>query len=213
VSSKKGHHNDSNSRNDSGIGPDALLALNNALLNAKENKTGILEANKDEASKIVLRKLCPDCNDVPVDNESNNNSKEGSSTNCPKGGIVLQNGITLCPSCNRKRSERKEIIMEIHETEMKYGRDLQIISEEFYKPIQIAGLLSKDQLDMIFLNVVELMEMSGQLTGLLKRDIESACTLRNDEELTSVNVGKIFLEIGESMMTAFQTYCTRQVRF
>jgi hypothetical protein len=158
------------------------------------------------ANKLVLRKLCPDCNDVPVDNDDNFEGPRQSEPSVP------QNGITLCISCNRKRSERKEIIMEIHETEMKYGRDLQIISEEFYKPIQIAGLLTKEQLDQIFLNVVELMEISAQLTALLKLDIQAACNERGDEDLTSVNVGKIFLEIGESMMTAFQTYCTRQVR-
>lgn len=150
-------------------------------------------------NKLILRKLCPDCNDVPVENGDFDAEADRKHT------------TLLCSSCNRKRSERKEIITEIHETEMKYGRDLQIILEEFYKPIQIAGLLTKEQLDQIFLNVVELMEISAQLTALLKVELQSARVDRGDEDFDSVNVGKIFLEIGESMMMAFQAYCTRQV--
>lgn len=150
--------------------------------------------NNVVSNKLVLRKLCPDCNDVPIE-----------------GDKTEKNIHTLCHSCNRKRSERKEIITEIHETEMKYGRDLAIISEEFYKPIQIAGLLNKEQLDQIFLNVGELMEISAQLTILLKTEISAAIIERSDEDLVSVNVGKLFLDFGESMMEAFGTYCTRQV--
>jgi RhoGEF, Guanine nucleotide exchange factor for Rho/Rac/Cdc42-like GTPases len=39
------------------------------------------------------------------------------------------------------RAERREIILEIIETEEKYGRDLQIIIDEFYKPMLVAGEL------------------------------------------------------------------------
>jgi hypothetical protein len=34
---------------------------------------------------------------------------------------------SVCLSCAKRRSERKEIITEIIETEVKYGRDLRII--------------------------------------------------------------------------------------
>jgi hypothetical protein len=39
------------------------------------------------------------------------------------------------------------------ETELKYGRDLRIMAEEFYRPMLVAGLLAQEQLDAIFLNV------------------------------------------------------------
>lgn len=125
--------------------------------------------------------------------------------------------LPLCRSCNRKRNEKREIIMEIYETEMKYGRDLRIVSEEFYKPIQVAGLLTKEQLDQIFLNVDQLSEINQQLTIRLKEAIQLAQVTTNDKEVEhkttaeDVNVGKIFLELGEGMMTAFESYCTRQV--
>ena len=47
------------------------------------------------------------------------------------------NGPT-CLSCAKRRCERKEIITEIIETEIKYGRDLRIILEEFYRPMQVS---------------------------------------------------------------------------
>jgi hypothetical protein len=117
--------------------------------------------------------------------------------------------LELCRSCSRKRSERKEIILEIYETELKYGRDLRIVADEFFNPIQVAGLLSKEQLDQIFLNVNQLIEINSELTSLLKTAIDQANGAQ-DEDLGSVTIGRIFLEIGEKMMSAFDSYCTRQ---
>lgn len=45
----------------------------------------------------------------------------------------------ICEKCTKMRAERREIILEIIETEEKYGRDLQIIIDEFYKPMLVAG--------------------------------------------------------------------------
>ena len=69
---------------------------------------------------------------------------------------------TLCTKCTNRRSERKEIITEIVETEVKYGRDLRIIVEEFYRPMLVAGLLSPDLLATIFLNVDELIQVNNK---------------------------------------------------
>ena len=59
----------------------------------------------------------------------------------------------MCRKCGKRRSERREIISELLETELKYGRDLQIMVDEFYRPMLVAGLLTQEQLDAIFLNV------------------------------------------------------------
>lgn len=45
----------------------------------------------------------------------------------------------VCRKCAKRRAERREIITEIVETEEKYGRDLKIILDEFYKPMLVAG--------------------------------------------------------------------------
>ena len=118
------------------------------------------------------------------------------------------NGST-CPSCAKRRCERKDIITEIIETEIKYGRDLRIILEEFYRPMQVAGLLSHEQLSAIFLNVEELTEVNRQFTEALRDVIEIALD-EGDEDLCTVKIGQIFKE-AEPMLGAFKSYCVRQV--
>ena len=97
---------------------------------------------------------------------------------CPDCELAIVEGEeTICAKCLLRRSERKEIITEIVETEGKYGRDLRIIVEEFYRfvtliwmglnkislsrPMLVAGLLSSDQLASIFLNVEQLIQVSA----------------------------------------------------
>ncbi|KAH1003997.1 uncharacterized protein LOC109534518 [Dendroctonus ponderosae] len=119
-----------------------------------------------------------------------------------------ENDPLLCRKCVKKRSERKEIITEIVETEEKYSRDLQIILEEFYQPMLVAGLLTADQLSAIFLNVEELLENSQALAERLRDAVEIALE-QGDDDLLTVNIGKLFLEAAP-MLHAFETYCVRQ---
>ncbi|XP_029053185.2 uncharacterized protein LOC114880883 isoform X1 [Osmia bicornis bicornis] len=126
--------------------------------------------------------------------------------------LITDSGVVyapfVCRKCSKKRVERKEIITEIVETELKYGRDLQIILEEFHRPMLRAGLLTSDQLTAIFLNVEELLEHNLVLAEKLKDAVEFAQE-SGDEDLLTVDVGKIFLE-SERMLHAFESYCTRQ---
>lgn len=105
--------------------------------------------------------------------------------------------------------ERKEIITEVVETEVKYGRDLRIIVEEFYRPMLVAGLLTSDLLAAIFLNVDELIQVNSRFAETLRDAVEIAAE-HGDEDLTTVNVGRLFLD-SISMLRAFESYCTRQV--
>ena len=115
----------------------------------------------------------------------------------------------LCKKCSHRRSERKEIITEIVETEVKYGRDLRIIVEEFYRPMLVAGLLSSELLATIFLNVDELIQVNNKFAEMLKDALEAASE-QGEDDFTGVNIGAIFLDsIG--MLRAFESYCTRQV--
>lgn len=86
----------------------------------------------------------------------------------------------VCRKCSKKRAERKEIITEIVETEQKYGRDLQIILEEFHRPMLRAGLLTSEQLSAIFLNVEELLEHNLVLAEKLKDSVEIAQVRRRN---------------------------------
>ncbi|GFU93341.1 myosin-M heavy chain [Trichonephila clavipes] len=74
----------------------------------------------------------------------------------------------VCKKCDKKRSERKEIVTEIVETEFKYGKDLIVIKEEFKAPMEVAGLLTKEQLNGVFLNLDELILVNAQFSEKLK---------------------------------------------
>ena len=100
--------------------------------------------------------------------------------------------------------------MEIYETEVKYGRDLRIIVEEFYRPMLVAGLLTSDQLAGIFLNAEELIQVNSAFSNMLKEALDIAVDNNEDDDLCSVNIGKIFLD-GLFMLRAYESYCTRQV--
>ena len=117
--------------------------------------------------------------------------------------------MTLCKKCSNRRCERKDTITEIVETEIKYGRDLRIIVEEFYRPMLIAGLLSSDMLANIFLNVDELIQVNNKFAEMLKNALELASE-QGDDDFTAVNIGSIFVQ-SLGMLRAFESYCTRQV--
>ncbi|KAK7071897.1 hypothetical protein SK128_016504 [Halocaridina rubra] len=136
--------------------------------------------------------LCDDC-DSPVD------------THVTNSGVVY--APLVCRRCSRRRQERKEILTEIMETEIKYGRDLRVMIDEFYRPILVAGLLTRDQLSEIFLNVEELLEHNRTFALQLRDALEIALD-QGDEDLLTVNVAKIFLHAAP-MLHAFENYCVR----
>ncbi|XP_058832718.1 uncharacterized protein LOC131690757 [Topomyia yanbarensis] len=171
-------------RNDSGVGSETSKTSRSKWQNP--GSTSLLD-------KISPIHLCEDC-DGPVE------------TQITESGVMY--APLVCRKCGKKRAERKEIITEIVETEEKYGRDLQIILEEFYQPMLVAGLLSQDQLSAIFLNVEELLE-NNQFLAERMRDALDIATEQGDEDLLTVNVGKIFLEAAP-MLHAFESYCVRQ---
>ncbi|XP_028664142.2 LOW QUALITY PROTEIN: uncharacterized protein si:dkey-91i10.2 [Erpetoichthys calabaricus] len=114
----------------------------------------------------------------------------------------------LCEKCAKLRTERKEAILEFINTESSYGEDLRIIREEFYVPMQTAGLLTCDQLSVVFSNVQELIEVNENFTEVLQDAIDQAFD-QGDEDLLTVCIGEIFLEF-VNMLPAFQTYCLQQ---
>ncbi|KAJ8935314.1 hypothetical protein NQ318_019482 [Aromia moschata] len=139
-------------------------------------------------------------------------SKQEITVSCEDCDFLLESKVEneplICRKCIKKRTERKEIITEIVETEEKYSRDLQIILEEFYQPMLVAGLLTPEQLSAIFLNVEELLENSQALAERLRDAVEIALE-QGDDDLLTVNIGKLFLDAAP-MLHAFETYCVRQ---
>lgn len=73
----------------------------------------------------------------------------------------------------------------------------------------MAGLLSRDQLKGIFLNVEELLE-HNRVFSLQLRDALEIALDQGDEDLLTVNMARLFLHAAP-MLHAFETYCIRQV--
>uniref|UniRef100_A0A8C6ZTQ8 DH domain-containing protein n=1 Tax=Nothoprocta perdicaria TaxID=30464 RepID=A0A8C6ZTQ8_NOTPE len=75
---------------------------------------------------------------------------------------------------NERRTERKESVLEFVNTEASYGEDLRIIKEEFYLPMQAAGLLSQEQLLGVFSNIQELIDLNENFLEILQEEIDRA---------------------------------------
>lgn len=63
---------------------------------------------------------------------------------------VTHSGADVCHRCARRRCERREVLAELLETEVRYGRDLRVLQDELYKPLLVAGLVPLRQLGIVF---------------------------------------------------------------
>ncbi|KAF7215359.1 uncharacterized protein arhgef49 [Nothobranchius furzeri] len=131
---------------------------------------------------------------------------------CPdcgmRDGASKERGERMCERCSKLRIERKEAILEFLNTESSYGENLRIIKEEFYCPMQSAGLLTAEQLAVVFSNVQELIDVNDRFTEHLQDSIDQAFD-QGDDDLLTVYIGEIFLAF-VNMLPAFQTYCLQQ---
>lgn len=97
---------------------------------------------------------------------------------CPdcgqRDGVSKERGERMCERCSKLRTERKEAILEFLNTESSYGEDLRIIKKEFYCPMQSAGLLTAEQLTVVFSNVQELIDVNDRFTEHLQDSIDQA---------------------------------------
>lgn len=151
-------------RNDSGVGAD-IVPVKCLLSKGKS----LSSPDVQQASEGHGLPICVDC-----DLESMDSSDSASF----HGAFPTHH---LCQRCNKRRNERKEIISEIVDTELKYGRDLKIIQEQFAHPIGVAGLLTAQQVDDIFLNLDELIEVNEHFAEQLQDALESA--FEQDDEV------------------------------
>lgn len=120
---------------------------------------------------------------------------------CPdcglRDGASKERGERMCERCSKLRTERKEAILEFLNTESSYGEDLRIIKEEFYCPMQSAGLLTAEQLTVVFSNVQELIDVNDRFTEHLQDSIDQAF----DQVTLSLSLSPL------TFLFQFQTWC------
>uniref|UniRef100_T1GWZ7 DH domain-containing protein n=1 Tax=Megaselia scalaris TaxID=36166 RepID=T1GWZ7_MEGSC len=156
-------------RNDSGVGSETSKSSRSKFQPTGNANQQQPEDDPSNGRNIQIH-LCEDCDD-PVD------------TQITESGVMF--APLVCRKCGKKRAERKEIITEIVETEEKYGRDLLIILEEFYRPMLVAGLLTQEQLSAIFLNTEELLENNQALAERMRDALDIALEQGDDDLLTA----------------------------
>ena len=146
-----------------------------AVSNYSESSTSSNDSSDSSSTTNVLWRGAVDSvigrptierNDSGVGSDFGTSSSAGSKivtdigkSSCDDCEIPTTDNEPLCHKCNKRRAERKEIINEIVETEIKYGKDLGIIMNEFYKPI-----LGKLTLHFVFLNFSDYCNNKGRCT-------------------------------------------------
>lgn len=147
-------------RTDSGIGP--------GLARGWKRPSAALRAWE-------ARRPCPDCGKRELGNtDSGGGGGGGIGTGDDGNNQTSIREEPMCERCSKLRTERKEAILEFLNTEASYGEDLRIIKEEFYCPMQSAGLLTTDQLAIVFGNVQELIDVNERFTEHLQESIDQA---------------------------------------
>lgn len=133
---------------------------------------------------------------------------------CSECGKVFQLEKTLtinqdlCPKCNKERSVRKEAIIELIETEVNYGNDLRILKDEFYTPIKINSFCTQDELNQIFTNLQELLDVNSKLC----QNLEDELVLSKEKQdllYDDFPVGEIFLN-NIQYFEAYEMFCGKQ---
>ncbi|XP_032239037.2 uncharacterized protein LOC5513651 isoform X2 [Nematostella vectensis] len=153
--------------------------------------------HKNVASVITENMVeCPNCLKLFVPNNHVVTAKERATS------------VHICPKCIERRTERKEAIIELVQTEINYGNDLQILKEEFYSPMQSGGILIPEHLAAIFLNLQELVEVNSKFSSRLQHSLEESVA-KGDAEFCQVNIGSVFLE-NVDFFQSYKIYCSKQ---
>lgn len=97
------------------------------------------------------------------------------------------------------REQRSCVIMELLQTERDYRQSLMVCADIFLKKPEDARNVGID-LDKLFGNLEEVIEVSGRLIQLL----EESTLMKIYEQQ---RVGKCFLGIADQMKRAYSTYC------
>lgn len=163
-------------RQDSGVGAETSAS---ACVHNHELSRSLctLKIDSDRiANNGSISNACVDCDQSLVNAAI---GKFGASHSLPLasslgGPATTRRQSSLCSKCEKRRTERKEIIAEFVDTEFKYGRDLRIIREEFHRPIRVAGLLSAAQLDGVFANLDELIQVNSRFSEKLQDTLDLA---------------------------------------
>ncbi|VVC42474.1 Hypothetical protein CINCED_3A018960 [Cinara cedri] len=106
-----------------------------------------------------------------------------------------------------KEKKRQEVINELYHTERSHIRGLKVLEYVFHKPMRELQVLPPDQLQLLFANLEQMIDLHLQFCNAIK-------TVRKDSHVVQ-NIGQVLLNTfdgnaGEVFQKAAATFCARQ---
>ncbi|GBC07922.1 hypothetical protein RclHR1_00780002 [Rhizophagus clarus] len=117
-----------------------------------------------------------------------------------KGPALPWINVTI-KDISKEDRKRQEAIYELISTENSYHRDLQMIVEVYYGPLQC--ILSQNELDIIFSNIEDILLCSTTILS----DLEQR---QKDDKLFVNNIGDIILKLSDNL-GCYEIYCGEQL--
>ncbi|XP_023248166.1 rho guanine nucleotide exchange factor 12 isoform X2 [Copidosoma floridanum] len=110
-------------------------------------------------------------------------------------------------SLGNAEKKRQEVINELFHTERSHVRALKVLSQVFHKPMKNEAVLALDQIDLLFSNLDEMVQIHSQFNQAMKR--------KRKESPLVADVGDLLLEMfdnepGERFELAASRYCAKQ---
>lgn len=106
-------------------------------------------------------------------------------------------------SLSKEERKRQEAIYELIYTEQTYSRDLQMIIDVFYGPIQKQNYLTENETNILFSNIEDILLCNAEIFS----DLEQR---QKEDDLVVGNVGDILIKHMERLRL-YKTYCGNQL--
>lgn len=110
---------------------------------------------------------------------------------------------------SRKDIKTQEVINELIHTEQKHVRNLKIMDNHFYVPIKVNMYLTKDERDILFPNLQEVLEIHSNFNNKLKK-LRKENYVVPVKQLIDVILEQFKGEQGDKFQTACAKFCENQ---
>ncbi|XP_046401357.1 rho guanine nucleotide exchange factor 11 isoform X3 [Ischnura elegans] len=106
-----------------------------------------------------------------------------------------------------REKKRQDVINELFHTERSHVRNLKVLDRVFYRPMVEQGILSSEQIQLLFANLEEMLDIHSQFNSAMKAKRREAPVVER--------VGEILLSMldggcGENFENAAARFCARQ---
>ncbi|XP_067936624.1 myosin-M heavy chain-like [Watersipora subatra] len=112
---------------------------------------------------------------------------------------------SFCTKCTSQNKERYETIKEILESELSYLKDLQLIQKHIHDILLENGLISSNDIAMVFGNIPQLIAVSQKFSSHLSQHLHHLES-EGDDNYNNARIGQLICD-SSAMFLAFEAYC------